>query len=104
MNLLKNYFEGINYDWWLIIGFIGQGIFFLRFLVQWIASEKKGESVIPVSFWYLSIMGALIIFIYAVVRKDPVFFLGQLVAIMIYYRNLRLIYKKKNKDTNQLID
>ena len=79
----------------LIIGFFGQGIFASRFIVQWIYSEKKGESLIPVIFWYLSIFGGISLLIYAVFRKDPVIIVGQVFGIFIYLRNLILIYKKK---------
>jgi lipid-A-disaccharide synthase-like uncharacterized protein len=99
MSGLADYFKNIHYDLWLIVGFIGQFIFFLRFAVQWYYSEKAQASVIPVHFWYLSIAGALIVFVYAVVRKDPVFFLGQLVAIVIYLRNLFFIKKHKEKSS-----
>lgn len=79
----------------LSIGFIGQAIFASRFLIQWIYSEKKGESYIPVIFWYLSILGGVGLLTYAIFRKDPVIISGQLVGIFIYLRNLILIYKKK---------
>ena len=78
----------------LCIGFMGQGIFASRFIVQWIYSEKKGESSIPIIFWYLSICGGLALLIYAIFRKDPVIISGQLFGILIYSRNLILIYKK----------
>ena len=78
----------------LIIGFLGQGLFASRFIVQWIYSEKKGESAIPVVFWYLSIFGGLGLLTYAIFRKDPVIILGQSFGIFIYLRNLILIYKK----------
>jgi lipid-A-disaccharide synthase-like uncharacterized protein len=78
----------------LIIGFIGQGLFASRFIFQWIYSEKKGESYIPVIFWYLSIFGGLGLLTYAIFRKDPVIITGQLFGIFIYLRNLILIYKK----------
>ncbi len=81
----------------LIIGFIGQGLFASRFIVQWIYSEKKGESYIPLIFWYLSIFGGLGLLSYAIFRKDPVIITGQLFGIFIYLRNLILIYRKKNK-------
>jgi lipid-A-disaccharide synthase-like uncharacterized protein len=84
----------------LIIGFIGQGLFASRFIFQWIYSEKKGESYIPVIFWYLSIFGGIGLLTYAIFRKDPVIITGQLFGIFIYLRNLFLIYKKdyeKNK-------
>ncbi len=79
----------------LCIGFLGQGIFASRFIVQWIYSERKGESSIPVIFWYLSIFGGIGLLTYAIFRKDPVIILGQSFGIFIYLRNLILIYKKK---------
>ncbi|MDC3156883.1 lipid-A-disaccharide synthase N-terminal domain-containing protein [Pelagibacteraceae bacterium] len=79
----------------LIIGFIGQGLFASRFIVQWIYSERKGESSIPIIFWYLSIFGGIGLLIYAIFRKDPVIITGQSVGILIYLRNLILIYKNK---------
>ena len=81
----------------LIIGFTGQGLFASRFVVQWIYSEKKGISSIPVIFWYLSIFGGLGLLTYAIFRKDPVIISGQLFGIFIYLRNLILIYRKKNE-------
>jgi lipid-A-disaccharide synthase-like uncharacterized protein len=80
---------------WLILGFTGQIIFGARFLVQWICSEIKKESHIPIVFWYLSISGGLILLIYAIHIKDPVFTLGQSMGLIVYTRNLILIYKKK---------
>jgi lipid-A-disaccharide synthase-like uncharacterized protein len=82
-------------DFWLAFGFIGQMMFTMRFIVQWIASEKKRESVIPVSFWYLSLAGGLMILFYAIHRMDPVFILAYLPGNFIYLRNLYFIYKKK---------
>ena len=79
----------------LTIGFAGQFIFASRFVVQWIYSEKKGRSEIPIVFWYLSIFGGFGLLIYAIFRKDPVIIIGQLFGIFIYLRNLILIYKKK---------
>ena len=81
----------------LCIGFLGQGVFASRFIVQWIYSEKKGESYIPIIFWYLSIIGGIGLLTYAIFRKDPVIILGQTFGIFIYLRNLILIYKKKNE-------
>ena len=81
----------------LIIGFTGQGLFASRFIVQWIYSEKKGESSIPLVFWYLSIFGGIGLLIYAIFRKDPVIITGQSFGIFIYLRNLILIYNKKNE-------
>ena len=81
----------------LLIGFIGQGLFASRFIVQWIYSEKKGESQIPLIFWYLSIFGGIGLLIYAIFRKDPVIIVGQTFGIFIYLRNLILIYRKINE-------
>jgi len=81
----------------LIIGFVGQGLFASRFIFQWIHSEKKGESSIPILFWYLSIFGGIGLLSYAIFRKDPVIILGQTFGIFIYLRNLILIYKKENE-------
>jgi len=82
---------------WLIIGFAGQAMFTMRFLVQWVASERKKQSVIPLAFWYFSLAGGLILLIYAIHRKDPVFILGQAAGAFIYLRNLMLIYRKPAK-------
>jgi len=79
---------------WLIVGFAGQFLFFLRFFFQWLVSEKKKKSVIPVSFWYFSIFGGVILLIYAIYRKDPVFILGQSLGVFIYARNLYFIHRK----------
>jgi len=81
----------------LVIGFLGQGLFASRFIFQWIYSEKKGESAIPLIFWYLSIFGGIGLLTYAIFRKDPVIISGQLFGIFIYLRNLILIYKTNNK-------
>lgn len=80
---------------WLIIGYLGQAMFFSRFLVQWIASERAGKSVVPISFWFLSLLGGLTLLAYSIWRKDPVFILGQSCGALIYTRNLMLIRKEK---------
>jgi lipid-A-disaccharide synthase-like uncharacterized protein len=80
---------------WLVLGFAAQGLFGLRFLVQWIVSERKKKSVIPIQFWYLSLSGGMLLLCYAVHRKDPVFILGQSLGLLVYTRNLTLIYKQK---------
>ncbi|HET8578566.1 MAG TPA: lipid-A-disaccharide synthase N-terminal domain-containing protein [Methylomirabilota bacterium] len=79
---------------WLAVGFLGQAFFSMRFLVQWIASERKKESIIPVSFWFFSIGGGLALLIYAIYRLDPVFILGQGAGLLVYCRNLYLIRRK----------
>ena len=96
---MSNYFINLtNIEiLFLIIGFLGQGLFASRFIVQWIYSEKKGESYIPLIFWYLSIFGGIGLLIYAISRKDPVIIMGQTFGIFIYLRNLFLIYRKRNE-------
>jgi lipid-A-disaccharide synthase-like uncharacterized protein len=76
---------------WLAIGFLGQGLFFGRWVVQWIASEKKAESQVPVSFWYMSLIGGLITLAYAIYREDAVFIAGQSIGSLVYIRNLMLV-------------
>jgi lipid-A-disaccharide synthase-like uncharacterized protein len=78
---------------WVAIGFIGQAVFSARFIVQWIVSERLKRSVIPVSFWFLSIAGSVILLSYAVHRRDPVFILGQAGGMLVYGRNLWLILR-----------
>ena len=79
------------------IGFVGQGLFASRFIFQWIYSEQKGESYIPIIFWYLSILGGVGLLTYAIFRQDPVIITGQTFGILIYVRNLILIKRKKSK-------
>ena len=82
---------------WLGIGLLGQGLFFMRFFVQWLASEKQGRSVIPTAFWYFSILGGLTLLAYAIWRRDPVFILGQSTGLFIYLRNIFFLYKEKRE-------
>jgi lipid-A-disaccharide synthase-like uncharacterized protein len=81
--------------WWVMVGLAGQVMFSMRFLVQWITSERAGKSVMPVAFWYFSLAGGLILFSYAVYRRDPVFIIGQSTGLVIYIRNLWLIRAEK---------
>jgi lipid-A-disaccharide synthase-like uncharacterized protein len=80
---------------WLVLGFTAQFAFFMRFVVQWIASEREKRSVVPVTFWYFSLAGGLLLLAYSIYRKDPVFILGQSMGILIYSRNLILIARQK---------
>ncbi len=82
---------------WIIIGFVGQGLFTMRFVVQWISSERNKKSVIPLAFWYFSLAGGIVLFSYAVYRKDPVFILGQSFGVFVYTRNLYFIYREKRE-------
>ncbi|MFH1403621.1 MAG: lipid-A-disaccharide synthase N-terminal domain-containing protein [Candidatus Altiarchaeota archaeon] len=80
---------------WLLFGLAAQFLFFLRFFVQWIVSEKQGKSVMPIQFWYLSLLGGASLFIYAVHIRDPVFMIGQGGGLFFYVRNLMLIRKNR---------
>ena len=80
---------------WVIIGFVGQALFGARFIIQWVVSEKKGESTIPLAFWYCSIGGAVVLLTYAIHRQDPVFIVRQSLGSIVYIRNLILIDRKK---------
>ncbi len=82
---------------WLTVGFAGQIAFGMRFLAQWLSSERAGRSVVPIGFWYLSIVGGALLLAYAVYRRDPVFIAGQVTGVLIYGRNLQLIYRSKRK-------
>ncbi len=79
---------------WIIFGTLGQAMFFARFLVQWIASERAGYSYVPVAFWYLSLIGAGMMFVYALHREEPIFLLGQAVGWFVYARNLILLRRE----------
>lgn len=83
---------------WLGLGLVGQTAFFSRFLVQWVASERAGRSIIPVAFWYLSLCGSLMLLIYAIHRQEPVFVLGQSVGGFVYVRNLMLLRNQDRAD------
>ncbi|BDM23311.1 lipid-A-disaccharide synthase N-terminal domain-containing protein [Pseudomonas sp. NPDC089428] len=82
---------------WLIIGFAGQVVFTGRFVLQWLYSEFKRRSVIPVGFWYLSMLGSALLLIYAIYREDPVFIIGQSFGLVVYLRNLQLIARNKEQ-------
>ncbi len=82
---------------WLVLGLVGQFLFGLRFFIQWICSERRKESYIPLSFWYCSIIGGLILLVYAIHIKDPVFIVGQSTGFLIYVRNLALIYRQRRQ-------
>src|SRR5450631_4672730 len=93
-NAVGGYFYDVfvvRLDWWLALGFLAQALFTARFLVQWIASERAGKSVIPVAFWFFSIGGGALLLIYALYRRDPVFIAGQALGLVVYVRNLYFI-------------
>ncbi|HKI18608.1 MAG TPA: lipid-A-disaccharide synthase N-terminal domain-containing protein [Isosphaeraceae bacterium] len=82
---------------WLTVGFLGQALFTARFLVQWVASERKCESVVPVAFWWLSLLGGTALFSYALFRRDPVILTGQGMGLFVYTRNLMLVGKARRR-------
>ena len=87
INYLHDVFV-IKFDAWVVLGFIAQGFFTMRFVVQWIASERAGKMVMPIAFWFFSIGGGVLLFGYALYIRDPVFILGQGFGVFVYARNL----------------
>jgi lipid-A-disaccharide synthase-like uncharacterized protein len=81
----------VKFDAWVVLGFVGQAFFTMRFLVQWIATERARQSVMPVAFWFFSIGGGVLLLIYALYRRDPVFIAGQALGLLVYVRNLYFI-------------
>ena len=84
-----------SWDFWVLFGLGGQLLFGSRFIVQWIASERKKASHIPIVFWYLSLSGGIVTTFYAIHRRDPVFIIGQSAGLIVYVRNLMLIYRHR---------
>ncbi len=80
-------------DWWVALGIVAQLLFTMRFLVQWIASERAGHSVIPLAFWIFSIFGGLLLLVYALYRRDAVFIAGQAFGVFVYLRNLQFVIR-----------
>lgn len=85
----------VKLNWIVLVGYVGQALFTMRFVVQWIATERAKKSVIPVAFWFFSIGGGLLLFAYALFIKDPVFILGQGFGVFVYMRNLYFVYREK---------
>ena len=81
---------------WLVIGFIGQGLFSARFFVQWLKSEKLKKSVIPSAFWYFSVAGGVTLLAFAIHRRVPVFIIGQASGLVIYFRNLQFLWRDRS--------
>jgi lipid-A-disaccharide synthase-like uncharacterized protein len=82
---------------WLVLGFTGQALFSARFLVQWVYSERRKRSIIPIAFWYFSLAGGATLFAYALHIGDPVFILGQSMGVLIYTRNLYFIHRERRQ-------
>lgn len=79
---------------WLMIGLLGQGLFASRFIIQWFRSEQAGRSVMPIAFWYCSLAGGIVLLAYAIYKRDPVFIIGQATGLIVYGRNLYLIFRE----------
>jgi len=84
-----------QFNGWILLGFLAQACFTMRFVVQWVASERAKRSVVPVAFWFFSLFGGFLLLIYAIQRQDPVFIAGQGMGLVIYVRNLWLIANEK---------
>jgi len=100
-NALGGYLHNVFYtklDFWLALGLSAQTLFTLRFVVQWFASERAGKSVIPFSFWILSIGGGALLFLYALVRADLVYIIGQGSGLLIYFRNVSFVLKERAEE------
>lgn len=93
---LHDVFVG-NLDWGILIGYVAQALFAMRFVVQWIASERAGRSVVPTAFWVFSIGGGTMLLAYALYRKDPVFIIGQAFGLFVYLRNLQFVLRGKGQ-------
>lgn len=96
--MLGAYFHDVfvvNFDGWVILGFVAQFFFTMRFVVQWLATEKARRSVIPTAFWFFSIGGGVLLLVYALYRRDPVFIAGQAFGLFVYVRNLYFVLKSK---------
>ncbi|MGA2895022.1 MAG: lipid-A-disaccharide synthase N-terminal domain-containing protein [Xanthobacteraceae bacterium] len=85
----------IRLDWWVLLGILAQALFTMRFVVQWLASERAGRSVIPLAFWIFSIFGGLLLLVYALYRKDAVFIAGQAFGVFVYLRNLYFVLRER---------
>jgi lipid-A-disaccharide synthase-like uncharacterized protein len=88
----------LNLDWWVLLGFVAQIMFTLRFAVQWVASERAGHSVVPLAFWLFSIGGGVLLLIYALYRRDPVFIAGQAFGVFVYLRNLQFVLRDRTRN------
>src|SRR3954447_732961 len=100
LSALSNYLHEVfvvQFDAWVVVGFVAQALFSMRFLVQWIASERAGRSIVPTAFWIFSIGGGVLLFAYSLYRKDPVFIAGQGFGLFIYLRNLYFVLRERGQ-------
>lgn len=85
----------LRLNWWVLLGYAGQSLFAMRFIVQWVASERVGRSVIPIAFWFFSIGGGVLLFVYSLYIRDPVFIIGQGLGLFVYLRNLHFVFREQ---------
>ena len=100
LDALAQWFQHVfidQFDVWVILGLVAQAMFMMRFVVQWVASERVGRSIVPVAFWFFSIGGGVLLLIYSIIRQDPVFIAGQALGLIIYFRNLYFIFREKKQ-------
>lgn len=100
MNIVEFIIDYFQLDFWTFWGLVGQSFFFLRLIIQWVRSEKQKETVIPLSFWWLGIIGAVMLMAYAVIRHDIVFIITSLLQLVLYYRNLIIALRSKKEKEN----
>ena len=91
---LQNVFV-MQVNWWVLLGYAGQTLFAMRFIVQWVASERVGRSVFPMAFWFFSLGGGVLLFAYALYIRDPVFIIGQGLGLFVYLRNLYFVVRER---------
>ncbi len=91
---LQNVFV-MRVNWWVLLGYAGQTLFGMRFVVQWLASERVGRSVMPVAVWFFSIGGGILLLVYALYIRDPVFIIGQGFGLFVYLRNLHFVFRER---------
>ena len=96
-NLLSKFIDYFHLDFWTLWGLAAQGFFFLRLIIQWIRSEKEKKTVVPLSFWWMGIAGAVMLFFYALVRKDIIFILTSILQLVIYGRNYLIALRSKER-------
>ena len=102
VGMLSNYLYDVfvtKFDGWVVLGFVAQAFFTMRFVVQWIASERARKSVVPVAFWFFSIGGGTLLLAYALYRRDPVFIAGQALGLVVYFRNVYFIMLNGRQST-----
>jgi lipid-A-disaccharide synthase-like uncharacterized protein len=89
----------VKFAWWVLVGYVAQFMFTMRFVVQWIASERAGKMVMPIAFWFFSIGGGGLLLVYALYIRDPVFILGQAFGVFVYLRNLYFELRDRRRTT-----